>query len=300
MYSADNSEVIEQAYKSHQKTVKLGSTHIVDLEGYLQINVNDQNKVRPIRRELIQQTHQPSITVANNGGILRKYRFFYPPQFTKSIAEVTEKGSSFIRACGNIEGPLMLVEKACQGIIWEGQNLPDQEGVAEQLADRLQHANPMDLPRLCIQLYTEQTFLYPHMNKALRENDRSKVSTYGAFALMLYKSLVQSQYKVYNATVYRGADLTGDMIQEYISSKGQIAKWLGFSSTTRNREKAFLGNTLFIIDIKQPVLIDCGFDISAISAFEDEEEVLLLAGGRFKIDRVEYEENKNIIYLIVF
>jgi nicotinic acid phosphoribosyltransferase len=42
MYSADNSEVIEQAYKSHQKTVKLGSTHIIDLEDYLQINVNDR------------------------------------------------------------------------------------------------------------------------------------------------------------------------------------------------------------------------------------------------------------------
>ncbi|CAF1550864.1 unnamed protein product [Rotaria sp. Silwood1] len=105
-----------------------------------------------------------------------------------------------------------------------------------------------------------------------------------------------------NVTVYRRAGLTPEMIQEYNANVGNQVKWLGFSSTSRNRNKFTTGNTLFIIDIKKPCSLDAGVDIADLSVYPEESEVLLPAGGRFKIERVEYDSVTNIheINLTIF
>ncbi|CAF5144565.1 unnamed protein product, partial [Rotaria sp. Silwood1] len=66
-----------------------------------------------------------------------------------------------------------------------------------------------------------------------------------------------------------------------VAGDNQWYSWLCFSSTSKNRSKAEqFGNTLFIIDNETARE---GVDISSISAFPDEEEVLLQATITFQV-----------------
>ncbi len=88
-------------------------------------------------------------------------------------------------------------------------------------------------------------------------------------------------------TVYRGCQLTREMIDEYRQFQGHWIKWLSFVSTSKDREVAecFSGNTLFIIFLRNRCM--CSRDISTVSNNPDEEEVLLNAGHTFKVVQVE-------------
>ncbi|CAF4969451.1 unnamed protein product [Rotaria sp. Silwood1] len=311
-YSDADIQTIEDAYQSKKKTVKIGN-YMIDIDSKLQIKINDPSKVRPIMRECISK-------VVETNNPLRQQRFFSEePKFTKSFDEVHEKGSKFIidwkekilandsefKQC--VRQDLRLkrcADLAGKGIIIEGNEL-GRSNEAKAISIELTNAGT-NLFQIVVKLYTNDSFLYPEMNKALREKDFSKLSTFGPYVYLLHQLLIESSLMVYNTTVYRGALLSAEMIEQYKSSEGEIAKWLGFSSTSRNRSKSenWLGsNTLFIIDIKQePHPFDCGYDISRFSSFPNEEEVLLLAGGRFKIERVDFDtaSNKYFIYLSVF
>ncbi|CAF1243553.1 unnamed protein product [Didymodactylos carnosus] len=87
--------------------------------------------------------------------------------------------------------------------------------------------------------------------------------------------------------VYRGSQLDQSEIKAYSEAIGEYKCWLGFTSTTKNREVAqMFGDTLFIIDASS-----CGgSDISLLSQFTDEEEVLLPAGATFKIHKVVFDQ----------
>ncbi|CAF1616628.1 unnamed protein product [Didymodactylos carnosus] len=104
----------------------------------------------------------------------------------------------------------------------------------------------------------------------------------------------------YKGLVYRGVLLDPHQIESYKNAVGKGSKeWLNFSSASKNRALAEIyGNTLFVINIpskSQPI------DISSVSNFPEEEEVLLPASTSFQIEKVEYDENakKHYIYLRV-
>ncbi|CAF1675681.1 unnamed protein product, partial [Didymodactylos carnosus] len=143
------------------------------------------------------------------------------------------------------------------------------------------------------------------MNRALREQDMTKVKTLGPFCFILnfYIQHGSHQYnsRYFRGVVYRGSNQTLDEIELYKTEVGSYRKWLGFTSTSRNREKAEqFGNTLFIIDMQNNYYIKyrTGMDISKYSHYLFEEEVLLPAGIPFKIENVEYcnEKQKYFIY----
>jgi hypothetical protein len=98
--------------------------------------------------------------------------------------------------------------------------------------------------------------------------------------------------------VYRGATLTTDEIEAYKHSIGQLPKeWLGFSSTSKKKDLAEIyGNTLLIIQVPSQ---SQHLDISTISHFPVEQEVLLGASTSFQIENVIYDETtkKHHIYL---
>lgn len=311
-HSDVDSQIIEDAYRSDKRTVKI-KNYMIDFQSNLQINMKDPKDIRSIRREFASK-----ISTADN--CLRAQRFFLEePNFTKSFDEVTEKGSKFIADWeentlsndsglrNDASGNSLLkrcADLAVHGIILEGIRLGYHDA-ANRLSAELENAGA-ELLQVCVKLYTKESFLYPLINKTLREKDFSKLSTFGPYAYLLHKLLIESNLMVYNTTVYRGAFLSTEMIDQYKSSEGEIAKWLGFSSTSRNLRKTenWRGsNTLFIIEIKQePHPFDCGYDISGLSDFPQEEEVLLLAGGRFKIEKVDFDDTqkKHIIHLIIF
>ncbi|CAF3278902.1 unnamed protein product [Rotaria sp. Silwood2] len=147
-----------------------------------------------------------------------------------------------------------------------------------------------------VRLYSAETFLYKLVNATLRADDRSKIDTLGAYCYLLHRRVsYNDKYQI----VYRGANLMQAMIDDYKASINAWIRWLAFTSTSRDRGQAenFGSNTLFIIKLLGRYIHMS--DISSISYFPHEQEVLLDAGTIFKVEKVEYNSTsrKYLVHL---
>ena len=177
---------------------------------------------------------------------------------------------------------------------------PHQARQLRRTADRcLKWARDPDRPAIAnttfdeaaaIQLYTQQTCLYPRLNSALRDkSDPENLKPVFPYLKLLLTGL--NKLPLVRAKVYRGVCL--DLHKQYNQLQGRVFTWWAFSSTTMSaklmQSKLFLGEkgdrTLFSIDA-------IGVDIAAFSAFPDEQELLLLPGTSLKVQPgVEIEPN---------
>ncbi len=191
----------------------------------------------------------------------------------------------------------MMVEKAAEGVIIEGKLVGKQkeaEWIAEQLL-KVKDGTSKDIWQCCAHLYTMESFLYKKMNEYMRlagdkqheELWKSKVLTFGPFAYLL--SMLVGPGKYMKMTVYRGANLSDDLIAKYRDNIGAYLTFPAFTSTSRNREKAEqFGNVLFIISSSS---FD-GTDISSYSDYPDEEETLLKNDFAFYIRKCTFDTIK--------
>ena len=142
--------------------------------------------------------------------------------------------------------------------------------------------------------YTQDTFLYFALNRALRECDLTKLETLGPFAYLLHNHA--RTCKEYCGTVYRGAQLTPAHIEEYRLALGTWRSWPAYTSTSRLRDTAAaFGNTLFVIEITGPYPTSPrAFDISDLSDFEDEAEIVIPNGISFQILSVDQDPQQGI------
>jgi len=296
-YSEVECEVLEDAYQQQQKTVELDN-YIIDLEKNVQINKHEKTKERPIRRILI----DPSVRH------LREERFSIPQKpvksdsdqqhFSELIAEWLLKNKK------DKDNHPEWVEQAANGIYQEGLSL-GRYVEAKYLHKKLKEIKYLpvhEIVRHCIHLYTKETFLYKIINKALREKDRSKVDTLGAFcyylSIMNYTQGFGPSF--YKNTVYRGMTLTKEEINDYKASIGTYKAWLAFNSTSKIREEAeVFGNTLFVINCIGISRYGSGIDISNLSRYPYEQEVLLQTGTNFRIDKVDKIGHKYCIHITV-
>ncbi|CAF4428206.1 unnamed protein product, partial [Adineta steineri] len=127
---------------------------------------------------------------------------------------------------------------------------------------------------------------------------RNKIETLGPFTFLLnYYLSYESVCHRTSTTVYRGAQLTDEMIDQYkkaVQSKDSRRSFQAFTSCSRNRIKAEqFGNTLFIFNPKTRTSYrTLNMDISSVSAYPNEEEVLIKPGRAFEIERVDYDKDK--------
>lgn len=101
-------------------------------------------------------------------------------------------------------------------------------------------------------------------------------------------------------TVYRGANMTPERLAQY--KVGEVIAERGFTSTTVNKamvigktaEQSFNKNTMFVIKSAGG-----GRDVSMLSRFPDEKEVLFGPGTEFKVLKNAFDKKlqKNVIYL---
>ena len=127
--------------------------------------------------------------------------------------------------------------------------------------------------------------------------DTSKLDTLGPFRWLLFNHLCGS-IDLRELIVYRGMDLTADMIDEYKDAIGFKIVWPAYTSTTKDRRVAeTYGNALFIITIHN--FCQPRGDISSISQYPDEQEVLLNPQYRFKVKKVERDptSGKYLVYM---
>lgn len=151
--------------------------------------------------------------------------------------------------------------------------------------------------KTCIQLYTRDSNLYRITNQTLRDNDMCKIETLRPFCFLLYdfigsqstqNHLIQrclrqgiQQTKKTSLTVFRGDTTSAQKLDEYRQAAGdpkRCFRWLCFVSTSTEGSEAvkFPGNVLYEIDLGRHPSNDQFADITDLSTFRDENEILLL------------------------
>ncbi|CAF1196303.1 unnamed protein product [Adineta steineri] len=287
-YSDFENDFIEEAFQRKEKVVQLNE-YVINFNYNLQFKKDDKSKQRPIKRE-----------ESNSNDLVRQERFSYPERAVKSFSTSTRSPfcDEWTQISGSVRDDLSsVINHAAQGIIKEGELL--NEGFdAQVMANRLRKCTSyQEVAECAARLYSAESFLYKVLNAAMRNNDRSKLETLGPFCWLLNWHVVQRDWEI-DQIVYRGASLTQEMIEEYRQCTGDRITWTAFSSSSKNRHLAEqFGNTLFIINFPENYLFKK--DISSISNYPDEQEVLIKAGHSFIIDNVEFDSNtgKHLIYL---
>ncbi|CAF3192610.1 unnamed protein product [Rotaria socialis] len=293
--------IIEDGFQRKLSEVLLDSYHI-DFQRSVQISNVNANQQRPVKR--IDKTRSTAEVR------LREARFMPNPinpstPFTAQTNLLMFFGEFYkhydITNDQNLNDPntiRMLIEKAAEGIIIEGKLVGKQkeaEWIAEQLL-KMKDANQDEIWQCCAHIYTMESFLYQKMNEYMRlagdkqheELWKSKILTFGPFAFLL--SALKTTKKYSKMTVYRGANLSDDLISKYRDNLDAYLTFPAFTSTSRNRAKAEqFGNVLFAINIST---LD-GADVSSYSAYPDEEETLLSFDFAFYIRSCNFDANRN-------
>ncbi|CAF1547500.1 unnamed protein product [Adineta ricciae] len=311
-YCDIDSAIIEEAFQEKLPEAILDDYHIV-FEQLRQISNNDEMSQRPVRRSVNKRTTQ--------SGRLREERFvasavapetsFGLPSNCQFLEEACQQnlGLSYDEA-GDPALLSAIVEKAAEGIVIEGKKASKQKR-AEWMAQKLlsvKKGTRKEVAECCAELYSHDSFLYRKLNESMRlQTDklntqhqklwRMKARTLGLFAFLL--EMLPNPLTDKKMTVYRGADFSESLIDQYRQSAGDWSKglcFLAFSSTSRSRDKAEFsaGNILFILDINE----DEGRDVAPYSTF-DEEETLLIPPFFFSIQSCQFDKiiNKWIIHL---
>jgi hypothetical protein len=298
-------DLIEEAYEENKPYVLL-DRYRIDFKHFIQINLSDETKQRPVKRE----------TDSTRKECLRENRFGSTLPLTlvpASSPTYNNPGTwcpfltAWLDSSSGKQAFLHFpkcIEACARGIIQEAA-LHDNHSKAEAayMAGKIRQCSRksrIEISKQCIYFYTKDSFLYYALNKALREQDHSKLETLGPLCYLIrnYSRLLQN----HTGTVYRGVELKHNEIEEYKRHTGEWKTWPAYTSTTKDREMAeAFGNTLFIIEIADVKLCSsCAYDIAHISSYPLEQEVLIPVGISFLILKVEQDlSSKYIIYLQV-
>ena len=297
-----DADIIEDAYQAGRESVDL-DRYRVDLTNLVQVRLNDDTKRRSVKREV------------DSGS---RYRI-RPTRFMAAQAVQTLQESftsnAFDAWCPFMQAwldtPLgmrvlsdfqVCIEPCAQGIIQEAAHNPQHSNThAAFIAGKLRLCSGKsrrEVSQLCAMFYTRQTFLCEVLNQALGNCDLQKLNTVGPYAYLLSNHARTG--KAYCSTVYQGAELDATHIDEYKNALGMWRPWPTFSSTSKHRSLAeSLGNTLLVIEIIAGLpTTPRGFDVSELSKFSDEGEVVIPPGFNHQVMSVDQDPTqKYIIHL---
>ncbi|CAF0768119.1 unnamed protein product [Adineta steineri] len=311
LYSDVENIIIEDAFQAGESHAVL-DTYSINFKHGIQILNNDGSKQRPIKRQIINRADQPP----------RKERFtFTPTNPDRPFAGLYGWISPFVRGAAkelNITYSQlpskdrtvvrMIVERAATGIIEEGKKVGKQHE-AKKMAEMLTAKKSLGMKEVwkcCARLYSMDSFLYRKLNEAMRligsleheQEWRTNIHTLGPFCLLLWDNPFGDKSTEPGTIFYRGATLSDQSISVFkkdcLEKRKKSRSFPAFTSCTRNLQIAELyGNVLFIMTVKYAFTVD----IAPFSQYPDEEEELLSPGVCFTIERVEYKDNKYMVYL---
>jgi hypothetical protein len=299
LYLDVETAMIEEAFQNKKKEALLDDC-CINLKDLVQIPKSDSNNQSNIRRVL-----------QEGKGSVRQQRFMPDPILpSRPFLKRIDGWKPFLKAIeqhfflpsrafvlGDEFTRRMVVEKAAEGLVVEAMKAGKQrqgEWMAEQLL-KVKEETREEIYAICARLYTMDSFLYKKMNEFMRlhgDKERANlvkdiVPTFGPFAYLLDRLIPQNYKKI---TVYRGAQLTDDLIEQYRQFVGQKEDLVfpAFTSTSRNQEVAefYAGNVLFTMDC------GTGADVSQYSQYSDEEEVLLSPNLFFRVRSCTFDNIK--------
>ncbi|CAF2093101.1 unnamed protein product, partial [Rotaria magnacalcarata] len=192
-----------------------------------------------------------------------------------------------------------IAERAAKGILAEGKLLQEDFDAQSMAKDLRSCIDNEEIFACAARLYSNESFLYKLLNSTLRNNDITKLETLGPFCYLLNWHLVRNNCGE-ESLLFRGMDLTDDIIDEYRQAIGKIIVWSAYTSTTKDPRVAemFANNTIVIITAKRDNHLYRS-DISSLSRFPDEQEVLMDSQYKFHVDKIERDSvnKKCIIYM---
>ena len=138
----------------------------------------------------------------------------------------------------------------------------------------------------CVDKYTGDFFV--DINYYLRNGGEPKEEFFEKYRKVMNSAL--DKLESYKGTVYRGADLSLEVINKYKKAAEPYTENY-YLSTSKNKDKAFERNTIYEIKSKS------GKQIEELSYFSYEKEVLFKEETKFKINAVYFDEktNRNVI-----
>ena len=308
-YSDVENMIIERAYQNKESQAVL-DVYYIDFNDNLQISTEDSYKQRPVERVVrkredkhLREARFMDLPVSSDRSFGGQYGWMSP-----FVIEVRRDLNLKMEDLPSKKPQLIpeLVEKAAQGIIKEGKHIKKQRE-AEEMANTLletQHKSMEDVWKCCAYLYSLESFLYKTLNAAMRlvgskddeEIWRSKIKTLGPFCLLLWDDPFNKKARS-DIELYRGANLTPEQINTYkemAESKDEYGSFQSFSSCSRNPLEADkIGNALFIMKVLYAFVAD----LSELSEYPNEEEELVTPGVCFRVERVEFDKNKNKHYI---
>ncbi|CAF1614471.1 unnamed protein product [Rotaria sp. Silwood1] len=156
--------------------------------------------------------------------------------------------------------------------------------------------------------YTAETFIYPMLNRGLRQMDVDIILKMGFFIRHLHQHIKELHCEQQgnmptNFQVFRGQGLSMEDFEKMKKTKGGLMSFNNFLSTSRNREISFKNfarpaalNTnsvgiLFIMNIDTAICTKSSTPFAAVSKVgyykDKEEEILFSTHAIFRIDRIE-------------
>ena len=161
--------------------------------------------------------------------------------------------------------------------------------------------------QLAVRWYTRDSFLCKLINKALQTDDIDIIFKFRFFITDLYNQLndLHNEFKLIAPNllrVYRGQHIAASELENLKMNIDDIISLKPFLSTTRSKDTAliyagngsdrpFFESVLFEITIDVHNLHKPLADISKISQFSDEDEVLLSMGMTFIVKAIEKIDN---------
>ncbi|CAF4962912.1 unnamed protein product [Rotaria sp. Silwood1] len=159
------------------------------------------------------------------------------------------------------------------------------------------------VPEKAVWWYTRESFLYRVLNKALRMQNIDLIFRFRFFLRDLLQQLKQHQLLL-PIRVYRAQLISLGELEMMKQSIGHYLSMSSFLSTSVDRQLAMflLGDSdvsndllrvLFEIDLDPQVVITKPFaDITFLSYFGEEKEVLIMLGAIFRLEKIYMDENQ--------
>ncbi|CAF1478927.1 unnamed protein product [Rotaria sp. Silwood1] len=162
--------------------------------------------------------------------------------------------------------------------------------------------------------YTAETFIYPMLNRGLRQMDVDIILKMGFFIRHLHQHITELHREQQgnmptNFQVFRRQGLSMEDFEKMKKTKGGLMSFNNFLSTSRNREISFKNfarpaalNTnsvgiLFVMNIDTAICTKSSTPFAAVSKVgyykDKEEEILFSTHAIFRIDRIERIEDKH-------
>jgi hypothetical protein len=165
-------------------------------------------------------------------------------------------------------------------------------------------------PEDVILWYTRENFFYRFMNKALRENDINEIFLWRTYIQDLDRSLQQLRLEQMNLTqisFFRGQGLHINVLNKLKENLGKLVTMTSFWSTSADREfvtffadhhpDPMLSSIFFRINVDSNDTRAIFAHIRELSVFYDEDECLFSLRSMFRINRIEFINNRWYIYL---